>query len=471
MKSSTAVRETGVPVRKPLFYKIEYDGQVIRGRSSTDGTYNVVLAPDIIYTVAVYQPDRRLTGKGAGFSGPNGSNFKLAATPLKADIGPDGDSDGLSDLAEDIVGTDISSPDTDGDGLLDGAEVSQGSNPLDNKAVGTGVFTSIPVGGDARHVTAENGTAIVSCGSQGMAVLNVSSPLNPILTAHVTSAGDIDSAVILGRLAATAGIDLSLWDLSSISSPRLIKKISPGARAMCVTAAGNSFYAGLENGQLLAVDMATGVEIERLRVSNEAITDATFVGDVLYARTSSRVHAIDLAGGGMVLAGNVPVNGAAGGGWRLRLTPGDGQLYAPNLQGYTIISLGNPLAPVVQDVVSTQQFGWKQMVPTGSGLGVAAMSGFGVDADISLYNIGEDGRGTQFLTTFVTPGTSEAVSIYNGLAYVADGTAGLTIVNYKAYDTLRVPPGIAIKTGFPIVDGSLQAEEGKLGRVSATVID
>ena len=45
-----------------------------------------------------------------------------------------------------------------------------------------------------------------------------------------------------------------------------------------------------------------------------------------------------------------------------------------------------------------------------------------------------------FETRFPTPGNAGAVSIYNGLAYVADGTKGLQVVNYRAYDINGIKP-------------------------------
>ena len=50
----------------------------------------------------------------------------------------------------------------------------------------------------------------------------------------------------------------------------------------------------------------------------------------------------------------------------------------------------------------------------------------------------------RFLTTLQTPGIAHAVALYNGLAYVADGEAGLQVVNYLAYDTGRIPPIISL---------------------------
>ncbi|MCA9495011.1 MAG: VWA domain-containing protein, partial [Myxococcales bacterium] len=54
------------------------------------------------------------------------------SSPAWAALGPDTDGDGLTDLEEQVWGTNPALPDTDGDGLSDGDEVEvHGTDPLD----------------------------------------------------------------------------------------------------------------------------------------------------------------------------------------------------------------------------------------------------------------------------------------------------------------------------------------------------
>jgi hypothetical protein len=62
-----------------------------------------------------------------------------------------------------------------------------------------------------------------------------------------------------------------------------------------------------------------------------------------------------------------------------------------------------------------------------------------------------------------------AVTIYNGLAYVADSLSGLEVINYVPYDGLGIPPTISLAASFPL--NPAQAEEGKIVRVTANVAD
>ena len=58
--------------------------------------------------------------------------------------------------------------------------------------------------------------------------------------------------------------------------------------------------------------------------------------------------------------------------------------------------------------------------------------------DIFLYDLRNESN--QFVTLLKTPGDAKAVSIFNGLGYVADGVAGLQVVNYLPYDADERPP-------------------------------
>jgi len=54
--------------------------------------------------------------------------------------------------------------------------------------------------------------------------------------------------------------------------------------------------------------------------------------------------------------------------------------------------------------------------------------------NIWLYDVSDPIVTQQFGTIHETPGIARAVSIYNGLAYVADSEAGMQVINYLAYD-------------------------------------
>jgi hypothetical protein len=184
----------------------------------------------------------------------------------------------------------------------------------------------------------------------------------------------------------------------------------------------------------------------------------------------SRVSCIPLGEGGLQVSASIDSPGALGAGRRrLRLFAGDRFLYATFTSGYNIFDISAHELPRFVRTVNTGQFGWKQIVAVGTGLGLAAVSPNSTDDGphhVSRYNLG-DGTSNEFQTTIETPGIAAALSIYNGLAYVADSAAGLQVINYLAFDNRGVPPTISLETSF----AAGAAEEGKLMRVTARVTD
>jgi Bacterial Ig-like domain/Bacterial Ig domain/Bacterial TSP3 repeat len=141
--------------------------------------------------------------------------------------------------------------------------------------------------------------------------------------------------------------------------------------------------------------------------------------------------------------------------------------------GYETFDVSDPTAMSLLGATDFNRvFSFKQIVVNGSGLGVAA-EGVTQNDDgnhhVSIYDVRDPRRTTRFVTTLATPGVAHAVSIYNGLAYVADGAAGLQVVNYLAFDTGGVAPTIALSASFPL-DPAV-AEEGQIVRVTAQVDD
>ncbi len=384
----------------------------------------------------------------------------------------DFDSDGLVDLAEVVLGTLPWNSDTDGDGIPDGAEVQQGTDPLDGVVAQTGIIATVNTTGTAVDVCAVNDVAVVADSGAGVTIFNVFNGMEPTIIAQVDTPGSASAVACAGDLIPVADGDagLAIIDISDPPAAQIIHQIPLGGAVRAVVAGGPIAYVGVDDGTIAAIDLATGAVLQQTNVGS-AVQDLAIEKETLYVLTVGTLHALPLTGGPLQVAGSVAspgVVGAAAG--RLRLFVGGGIAYAVHTVGYNTFDLASPLAPSLIATGSTTQFGWKQVTPNGSGLAVATVGNNStVDGPhhVSLYDVSDPAQTDVFLTTFPTPGLARSVSIFNGLAYVADGSAGLQVINYLAYDALGVPPAITVASNF----APGMAEEGQIMRVTADVTD
>lgn len=402
-----------------------------------------------------------------------GRSIRLPEFLFRRASSHDTDGDGLHDLGEFIVGTDPHNRDSDADGLEDGPEVRQGLDPLSGRAVRTGVIDSVDTPGTAIDIVAANDLAVIADGPRGISVFNVFNGMAAALIAQVDTPGDAQAVALSGNRIAVAdgAAGLSIIDISDPPAASILSEIPFGADAVAVTVAGTTAYVGLSNGQVAAVDLLAGTILEQARIATTRIQDVAIGGETLYVLVVGKVFSIPLGEAGLQVRGSAESPGVQGAGRRrLRLFAGDRLLYATYTSGFNIFNTADPEQLTLLKTVSTPQFGWKQIVSNGAGIGLAALGANSTDDgahDISLYNLGQDGTGGDFVTTFLTPGLAAAVSIYNGIAYVADSAAGLQVVNYLPYDTRGLPPTLTLSTSF----SSGSAEEGKLMRITAHVTD
>ena len=478
--AGAGLKALSIPMTGSFYYRVEYGSNVQRGRTSSSGRVSLVFSAGERYTFQLYDPQKKLIGSSNGSTGDVGSNFSLNYVALSTTTGlPDADGDGLPNEVEDIIGTNPANSDSDGDGILDGAELEQGTNPLNGFITQTGIIASVPTSSPATDVCALNNLAVTANGGNGISVFNVLSGLNPTRIADVDTPGTAVAVASTGNFVAVADYQsgLAIIDLSDPAAIHMSHQLPLGAAVQAVAVSGPVAYAGTTLGQIVAVDLASGIELARASLAGGAgVQDLAVWRDTLYALQVGKLTALDLET--LVPSGSLNLSGGVGaGGRRLRLFAGDGTLYAAHTSGFNIVdTLANPNAPTLVQNFNTSQFGWKQIVANGSGLGIAATSPNSTNDgphDIDLYTLGSNQRTPAFATTFVTPGLAAAVSLYNGLAYVADSEAGLQVVSYKPYDNLGVAPTIGLTSNFALNQTTKTgtAEEGKLMRLSAAVAD
>jgi hypothetical protein len=441
------------------------DGSVQRGRTSPNGQITgKVIKSNAGYKMVFTSLDgRRIWDTQFTSAAPGGrSRLHPVLHPVE---GGDIDHDGLTDEVEIALGTDPLNADTDADGVPDGVEVQQGTDPLSGLAVRTGSILSIPTPGNAVDVCALNNVAVVADSQAGLSIFNVFNGLTPTLVAQVATPGPALRVACSGNFIAVAegAAGLSIVDISQPPEARIIHQLQFGGAVASVAADAGFAYVAMASGRIALIDLASGTVLDQTKLQID-ISDVAIQGTTLAILAEGKVTFMEVGFGEIHPDESASVNT---GGSRVFLA--NNLAYITYRNGFNTIDITDPLAPViVAQSGNTGQRGWQQIVPNGSGVGVAA-AGVNGPEDVYLYDLRDTSDNTRFVALLNTPGQAYAVSIYNGLAYIADGASGLTLVNYLAYDNKKVPPTISLSASFSL--NPPLAEEGKLVRIQANVAD
>ncbi len=471
---------TGLRSDKRLYYRyVLENGVEVSGVAEADVPFRVRLPANTPYNAYFYMPSYSGATELSGLTGEsgnvNGSDVIGQPVEFLEFGGLDSDGDGIPDLGEKALGTDPDRADTDRDGVPDGAEITQDTNPLDGVPVITGVIAASDTPGNAVDVCTVNDLAFVADSEAGVVIFNIADRENLTRIAQVDTPGIARAVACSGNLVAVADDTngLAIIDITDPPAARIIHQVRLGGEAQAVTVDGAIAYVGLASGMVVAVDIASGTVLDYQRTSG-AVQDLAVSAGFLYILNSFTLQIASLADSDFRIVTTVSAPGSAAVP-RRRLFMGGGLAYASHSRGYNIFRLTEPTSPLLQRDVSTTQFGWHQMAANGSGLGIAAM---GVNSfpnsshDVWLYGLNPGGTNNQFLTSLPTPGAAQALSIYNGLAYVADGNEGLQVVNYITHDSQGVAPIIQLTPNFSLSTSTNGAiEEGQPVRLAANVTD
>ncbi|MEM7316824.1 MAG: hypothetical protein AAF497_27135, partial [Planctomycetota bacterium] len=325
---------------------------VTRGVSDADGTFTVVLPANEVFNFTVVDPLRGWGITQIVVTGDNGTQQTRTALLMPTDI-VDTDMDGLSDIVEDVLGTNRNNPDSDGDGVNDGGEVRQGLDPLDARGFPTGVISSLPLQGRASDVVtvsdpnnAEDILAYVATGSAGLSIMDISQFDDPIQLGQIDLAGvNQGVAVNVDRtLAAVAGGNggLHVVDISEPMTPELVRTESLGGSVSTVEINNGLIYAA-SGANLYAIDLVSGEQIEMLNIGAN-ITDISRDGNMLFTMDSAKkLTAIDVSAFAMVSRGALILPNGGG-----KLFVGGGIAYASNplsfRGGFSTVDVSDPTA-------------------------------------------------------------------------------------------------------------------------------
>lgn len=460
-----------------LWYAIESlsDGSVVRrGQSTSQGIpqNELILAANADYRAWLFNAGSGQLGFREFRTPDSGQRFTIPPIPMGIPQTPDTDGDGLTDDAEFVVGTNPLRADTDGDGIKDGQAIQLGLDP--GAAARTGIIASTDTPGTAVDVTALNDLAVIADSDRGISVFDISSRSAARIIAQVDTPGTASAVALSGNFVAVADgtAGLAIVDISQPTEARILHQLALGGDARSVVAVGGLAYVGTATGELSEVDLATGTILAK-RTGLGSVQDVGIGSGVVYVLNVGTLYALPLEDVASGTLNQTSVPGSfGGGGRRLRLFVGGNRAFVTHASGYAVLSLDSPLQPQFIRNNTTSDFGWKHLVLTGSGLGIAAAdpnsNESGAD-DVELYTVGTGDAPGVFLTRFPTPGVARAVCVYNGLAYVADGATGLQVINFAPFDIGTNAPSLSLRFNDSVAGSGI--EEGKPFEVGVSAPD
>lgn len=465
------------PEGRHYFLLRDHDsGFVRRGRLNGQNRLEpLILGASTSYSIAYFDPLEMQAGVAFFTSAPAGTPTRIPTALMLPLSGPesasnrlDQDADGLSDLAETIVGTSPSKVDTDGDGRRDVLEVMEGTDPLDGLGLPNGVI-GVAAGPGRTWNLAVQGSLAVLAGDRGLGVYDVSDPRNPVQVSLVP--GSARSVVLRDASAVAVFADgRRSIDLADPAAP-VERWARPETGVLEALALGPDAGYGAATRHLVRFDLATGEPTGSVELPS--IQDLAVVGPWIYARTPSSLEVVQADDVGLRRVRTVAAPGSMGvGRRRLRLAAAGDLLYTTHTLGFGVFDLREPDFPALRIDHTTTQAGWRHLVPDGNGFGLAAVGPNSTDEgrhDVSLYNLRPGGTNSQFLATFPVPGSAVAVAVAGGRGYAADETAGLLVINTLPPDLGTNPPVTRLRVNGS--EPSRPVEGGTAVRVEAHVDD
>lgn len=472
---------TSIGADSRLFYRFALtNGFEVGGRSEVSGRFQQMLTPNTDYTLYVYQASTNSSAVYHGRTNNSGVVTDVGTIILDQFGGIDSDDDGLPDIAEITIGTSSNSTDTDGDGIDDATEIEQGLDPLDDRGFPTGIIASVPLSGSAQEVVVDGSTAYLAAGSAGVAIVDVTRFDKPILLSQLTLGGTANDVAVdsqLGIAVVANSGNLVFVDVSLPLAPVVLQTLQlPASRVDIVD--GIAYVASGAN--LVSVDLTSGEVLQTLALGSDAITDIVHEGRMLYTMDASRrLRAIDISAPEMIVCGSIvmPVGGR-------KIFVGNGVAYvaANDFQadgGFATAAVSDP------DHLSLLGFTRPPDRRPGSsiavnGSGLALLVGTQVEGTqgatprINIMDVQDLTQTDSILLNIDLPASPRGVAIASGIAFVADGTGGLKIVNYLPFDSRGVAPTATISAPTADLDGTkpgTQVLEGSSVTIRADVTD
>jgi hypothetical protein len=489
----TGLRNVVYPEWGNDYVAVEFPNQpettTLRQRSDASGNFTLYMPPNEPYHEVVFDPVTGLVAHGYGRTSAAGESIDLSGTLVfTASTAPDSDFDGLPDDIEFAIGSSSASRDTDKDGLDDFAEINLNLDPLDGRGLPAGVLAVTGMRGEAKELVlagridgAAGQTVYLATGSHGLAVVDARDLRRPIVVGQLDLPGDaVDVALDarLGIAAVATGTSLEVVDVSNPEAPTVLRSLATAA-AQVEVVDGVAYVAVGSN--IEAYDLLTGDHRETVPSGAGTIAGLTADGDFLFAADAAGgLAAIDLSGSAMAPTGVVSLPANSG-----RVFVGGGVAYVGGGSGefnggFVTVDVSNPAAMALISGADNTSIAGKSVVANGAGLALAVgkyQRGFPSFEQRSVLDVVDAtdpaNTGTS-LARFVLPSPPHSLALGSGLAFVADGSAGLVVANYLPFDTLGQAPVVTATTTGADVDPAsvgIQAREGSTLKLDLGMVD
>jgi Bacterial Ig-like domain/Bacterial Ig domain/LVIVD repeat len=431
----------------------------LRQISDANGNWGFYLTAGQPFRHVIFDPVSGLIHDTSDITSTTGVTEVLLPV-FHSSTAPDSDGDGLPDDVEFAIGTSIDVVDSDGDGVDDFAEIALGNNPLDGVATPTGVISGLPLPGEAWDIAITDNTALIATGDHGLAVVDITNPIKPILVSAKDLSGFIVSvAVDQSRALAALASDLINPGLHivSIADPanvQLLRTVPLAAGASHVEVLDGVAYVS-SGSAVVAIELVSGDVLQTLDLGGANVTGLTRDGNRLYAIDSAgELSSIDISGFQAAVLDTLMVADGAGG----ELFAGGGVLYAAAKGsfrgGFATVDVSNPanLALISGTDVLSGFRPDRAVAADGSGLALAV----GVVPNplnpllslnvVDVAVVTDPADTNAYVTRFTLPQSPLGLALASGVAFIADGSADLLVIGYQSAAGAGQPPMASIST-------------------------
>lgn len=461
--SSSISTASGFGSDPVIYYRFDLpSGFPLFGKTDSSGSLNdLVLPASTEYTATFYQPKTNSWASVVGTSGPDGTVFGLTGGPTVLDLyqfgGVDSTGDGIPDIGRYAMGLTVGVRSFAGDGIDDAAKLSMGIDPRIGRAFPTGIVGSLALQGSAQAVDVEGVSstsnqsatsqiAYIATGNYGLAIVNAAQPNQPVLLGQMQLSGNATDVSVDSNLGIAAVADntggLDLIDVSTPTAPKLLQNLSVNASHVRIV----DDIAFVADGPTLeSFDVPTGTVLNTLALPGASIIGMAVEGQMIYTMDAAGIlRAIDVSGPTMIARGSLYVPGASG-----NIFVGSGIAYisavpngSPNQGGFATANVATPSSLTLIANESSTTIAGLSMEANGSGLGIGVGSFVGYGGVLDVADVSDPTKTNQFLTRYNLPASPRNLAIASGIAYVADGTGGLQMVNYEPFDNKGVAPTV-----------------------------